>query len=127
MFSPPSCFVSSTYLQFGKVYLEAVYRKPKLLATVFFSTQAVLLGFTASACIVFAENIWVAAGRDATAWEERGVAVGVIVFVTCIHAFTPKIGVVVMNSLSSIKIIILVFIVVVSIPLDDEGVQANCA
>lgn len=29
-----------------KVYLEAVYRWPRFLATVVFSTQAILLGFT---------------------------------------------------------------------------------
>lgn len=35
-----------------KVYLEAVYRKPKYLATVVFAANAILLGFTASGCIV---------------------------------------------------------------------------
>ena len=35
-----------------KVYLEAVYRKPKYLATVIFAANAILLGFTASGCIV---------------------------------------------------------------------------
>ena len=35
-----------------KVYLEAVYKKPKFLATVIFATNAILLGFTAAGCIV---------------------------------------------------------------------------
>jgi len=35
-----------------KVYLEVVYRKPKYLATVVFSVNAILLGFTAAGCIV---------------------------------------------------------------------------
>lgn len=96
------------------MYLEAVYKSPKLLATVIFSTQAVLLGFTASGCIVFASNIWVAAGLVASAWQQRGVAIGVIIVVTFVHTFTPKLGVWTMNALSSIKIIILLFIVVVS-------------
>lgn len=39
-----------------KVYLEAIYKKPKGLATVFFASQAILLGFTASGCIVFAQK-----------------------------------------------------------------------
>ena len=97
-----------------QVYLEAVYRYPKYLATIVFSTQAVLLGFTASGCIVFASNIWVAAGLTASAWQERGVAIGVIVVVTLTHTFAPKAGVWAMNVLSSIKIVILLFIVVVS-------------
>ena len=36
----------------GKVYLEAVYRRPKYLATVIFSANSIILGFTASNCIV---------------------------------------------------------------------------
>ncbi|KFY14152.1 hypothetical protein V492_02829 [Pseudogymnoascus sp. VKM F-4246] len=95
-----------------KVYLEAVYQRPKFLATVIFSTQAILLGFTASGCIVFASNIWVAAGLVASPWEQRGVAIGVLVVVTAVHTFTPKFGVWAMNALSSLKIIILLFIIV---------------
>lgn len=33
-----------------KVYLEAAYRRPKLLATTVFATWAVVLGFTAATC-----------------------------------------------------------------------------
>jgi L-type amino acid transporter 9 len=35
-----------------KVYLEAVYKRPKYLATVIFAMNAIVLGFTAAACIV---------------------------------------------------------------------------
>jgi len=35
-----------------KVYLEAVYTKPKYLVTVIFSMNAILLGFSANGCIV---------------------------------------------------------------------------
>lgn len=35
-----------------KVYLEAVYKKPKYLATIIFATNAIVLGFTAANCIV---------------------------------------------------------------------------
>jgi hypothetical protein len=107
-------FICIPLLTRHQVYLEAVYRHPKYLATIVFSTQAVLLGFTASGCIVFASNIWVAAGLEASAWQERGVAIGVIVVVTLTHTFVPKAGVWAMNALSSIKIIILIFIVIVS-------------
>lgn len=33
-----------------KVYLEAMYRRPKMLATTVFAMYAIVLGFTASAC-----------------------------------------------------------------------------
>lgn len=35
-----------------KVYLEAVYKKPKYLVTVIFAVNAIVLGFTAAGCIV---------------------------------------------------------------------------
>ena len=35
-----------------KVYLEAVYRRPQHLATVIFAASAIILGFSASNCIV---------------------------------------------------------------------------
>ena len=35
-----------------KVYLEAVYKRPKYLATIIFAMNAIVLGFTASGCIV---------------------------------------------------------------------------
>ncbi|KAF9228857.1 amino acid transporter [Gyrodon lividus] len=95
-----------------KVYLEAVYQKPKFLATVVFSANAILLGFTASGCIVFASNILVSAGKVADVWTERGIALGVIFFVTILHGLTPRTGVLVMNVLTIFKIVILVFVVV---------------
>ncbi|KAK7535397.1 high affinity methionine permease [Phyllosticta citribraziliensis] len=95
-----------------KPYLEAAYKHPKLLATTVFATQAVLLGFTASGCIVFASNIIVAAGRTATEWEKRGIAIAVISFVTVLHTFFPGTGVKGMNVIGLIKIFTLCFIVV---------------
>ncbi len=35
-----------------KVYLEEVYQKPRYLATTIFATNVLLLGFTASGCII---------------------------------------------------------------------------
>ncbi|KAG1845215.1 amino acid permease-domain-containing protein [Suillus tomentosus] len=95
-----------------KVYLEAVYRKPKYLATIVFSANAILLGFTASNCIVSNVFILVAAGRPAGRWNERGIALGVIFFATLLHGLIPKTGVLIMNLLSMFKILILVFVVI---------------
>lgn len=95
-----------------KVYLEEVYHKPRYLATAIFAINVLLLGFTASGCIVFANNILVATGRPADQWAVRGIALGVITFATILHGFTPRLGVLVMNSLSLIKVFILIFVVV---------------
>lgn len=99
---------SNSNFSFPKI--SSVYKTKK--NQVLFSTQAVLLGFTASGCIVFASNIIVAAGHTATAWEERGIAIGVIVFVTILHTFFPGRGVHVMNFLGIVKVAIVLFIVV---------------
>jgi len=40
-----------------KVYLEAAYRRPRLLATVAFAIQIIVLGFTAAGCIIFTEYV----------------------------------------------------------------------
>lgn len=107
-----------------KVYLEAVYRKPKLLMTIVFSTQAVILGFTAAGCIIFASNILVVAGVAVSEWKERGIAIGAIVFVTLLHTFFPRAGVLLMNGLSSLKILILLFIVVTGFVVLGGGVKS---
>ena len=40
-----------------KVYLEAVYPRPKYLSTVVFAADAILLGFEANGCIVSANGM----------------------------------------------------------------------
>ncbi|KAL3481103.1 amino acid/polyamine transporter I [Aspergillus californicus] len=95
-----------------KVYLEAVYRRPKLLITVIFAVQAVALGFTASGCIVFASNMALAAGKTASDWEERGIAIAVISCITLIHVFLPQWGIRGMNAIGVLKIVLLLFIVI---------------
>lgn len=70
---------------------------------------------SASGCIVFATNIATAANHTITEWEERGIAIAVIVFVTLVHSFTPKFGVYMMNSLGFLKVFILAFIIIVGL------------
>ncbi|KAI0294040.1 amino acid transporter [Multifurca ochricompacta] len=96
-----------------KVYLEAVYRRPKHLATVVFAANAIILNFSSSNCIVkhltSPKSILLSAGRTADLWAVRGIAIGVIVFTVSLHGFAPRLGVYV---LTLFKIIILLFIVV---------------
>lgn len=62
--------------------------------------------------MVFASYVVVAAGHEATEWEERGIAIAVLVFITLLHTFFPKIGVRGMDVLGVYKIILLLFIVI---------------
>ncbi|KAK0543382.1 hypothetical protein OC846_006182, partial [Tilletia horrida] len=95
-----------------KVYLEAVYRRPRLLATVFFSMQAVLLGFSAAGCIIFATNVFAAADKKASEWEQRGIAIAVITVITLVHGLLPNFGVRVLNIISVIKLALLALVCV---------------
>lgn len=95
-----------------KVYLEAMYKRPKLLASTIFAVYAIVLGFTASGCIVFAQYVVAASGKTATEWEKRGIAIGVITFVTIAHTMVPRWALRGMNAVGVIKIIVLLFIVV---------------
>ena len=95
-----------------KVYLEVSYPRPYLLSTVIFSTHAVLLGFTASGCILFAANILVAADQPVSEWAKRGIAISVLSGVTLMHVFWPHWGIRIMNVLGTIKVFVLAFVVV---------------
>lgn len=98
-----------------KVYLEAVYKHPQLLATIVFGTYAVTLGFTAAGCIVFANHILIALNVRGTDFVAQAIAVVVISWVTMVHTFVPRIGIWIMNGLSSMKILLLLFIVLTGI------------
>ena len=95
-----------------KVYLEAAYKRPELLATTFLAWQAIILGLTASGCIVFATYVIKAAGRMATEWEKRGVALAVVTVICAAHTVVPRWAVRGMNALVVIKVGVLIFIVV---------------
>lgn len=61
---------------------------------------------------MFASYVVVASGKKASEWEERGIAIAVIVSITLLHTFLPHWGVRGMNVLTGVKIILLLFIVV---------------
>lgn len=95
-----------------KVYLEFTYRYPRFLASTLVAINAVLLGFTASNCIVFSQYILFAlSANNAREWLRKGLAVGLLSAVTIVHAVTPKLGVKLQNLLGWIKIGIIIFMV----------------
>lgn len=61
---------------------------------------------------MFVSNMVLASGKEASEWEERGIAIAVISFITLVHVFLPNWGVRGMNVIGVIKIILLLFIVV---------------
>jgi amino acid transporter len=107
-----------------KVYLEYIYRRPRFLASTLIATTAVLLGFTASNCIVFAEYTLFAlgaVGEDGvrggvgTDGLRKGIAVGLLTVITVVHGCTPRTGVIVQNLLGWLKVGLVLFMVVVGL------------
>ncbi|KAL2676588.1 hypothetical protein Neosp_010352 [[Neocosmospora] mangrovei] len=95
-----------------KVFIEFTYRRPRLLASTLFALYAVLLGFTASNCIIFAQYTLFAFGinKDDDFWSKT-LAVGLLTAVTIIHGVFPKTGIRIQNFLGWIKIAIILFMI----------------
>ncbi|KAF2216953.1 hypothetical protein CERZMDRAFT_108834 [Cercospora zeae-maydis SCOH1-5] len=94
-----------------KVYLEFTYRKPKYLVSVLIATQAILLGFTASNCIVFAQYTLFAFGVEGTDFVKKLLAVGLLTCITGVHAVFMKAGIRIQNFLGWIKIGLIAFMI----------------
>lgn len=114
-----------------KVYLEYVYRKPRFLASTLVATQAVLLGFTASNCIVFAQYTLYAFDIEATDYRRKSLAVGLLTVITIIHGCFLKLGIRIQNFLGWIKVFLVVFMiasglfVVMFRPRGDRGTRSH--
>lgn len=98
-----------------KVYLEFVYRKPRFLASTLVATAAVLLGFTASNCIVFAQYMIYAFDVEATDFRRKGLAVALLTVITIIHGCFMKTGIWIQNFLGWIKIALIALMVLSSV------------
>ncbi|KAJ4375405.1 low-affinity methionine permease [Neocucurbitaria cava] len=94
-----------------KVYLEFTYRKPRFLASTMVATQAVLLGFTASNCIVFAQYTLYAFDIEATDFLRKSLAVGLLTAITIVHGCFRTTGIRIQNFLGWIKVALVVFMI----------------
>lgn len=94
-----------------KVYLEFTYRKPRYLTSTLMAVQAVLLGFTASNCIIFAQYTLYAFNIEATDFLRKIMAVGLLTAITIVHGCFRKTGIAIQNFLGWIKVGLVVFMV----------------
>ncbi len=94
-----------------KVYLEFTYRKPRFLASTLIATQAILLGFTASNCIVFAEYALYAFRLEATDVLRKGLAISLLTAITIVHGCFMKTGIRIQNFLGWIKVGLVIFMI----------------
>ncbi|KAM3431459.1 hypothetical protein NHJ13734_007279 [Beauveria thailandica] len=96
-----------------KVYLEYTFRRPRFLASTLVAVNAVLLGFTASNCVIFSQYTLYAAGYEQAGGQaaQKYVAVGMLTLVTAIHLLTPRFGIRLQDFLGWVKIGIVVFMI----------------
>ncbi|KAI1268629.1 methionine permease [Xylariaceae sp. FL1019] len=96
-------------LEYG--YLEFTYPRPRFLASTLIAVQAVLLGFTASNCIIFSQYVFFAFDYEpADAWR-KGLAVALLTVITVIHGVWYRAGIHIQNFLGWIKVLIIVFMI----------------
>ncbi|KAL6248079.1 methionine permease [Rhinocladiella similis] len=111
----------AVYLEFGtgiprnggeKNYLEFVYRRPKYLATGFYTGYVILLGWAGSNSVVFGEYILNAAQVEVNRWNQRGIGLACITAAFLIHGCALKWGLRLQNLLGIFKLVIVLLIVV---------------
>ena len=98
-----------------KVYLEFIYRHPRFLASTVVAVQAVVLGFSASNCIVFGEYVLAAFDIEPTAFRQRTLAVGLLTVITVIHGCFLKTGIWIQNALAWVKIGLMAFMAILGV------------
>ncbi|PQE09568.1 methionine permease protein [Rutstroemia sp. NJR-2017a WRK4] len=113
-----------------KVYLEFTYPRPRFLASTLVAVQAVLLGFTASNCIIFGEYVLFAFGVKGTELGQKSIALGLLTAITVVHGCFLKTGIRIQNALGWIKVALVlfmaltgIFVVVFGVRLPDDSSQ----
>jgi amino acid transporter len=94
-----------------KVYLEYTFRKPQFLTSTLVAVQAVLLGFTASNCIVFAKYTLFAAGVTPQDLNTKLLAIGLLTWITFVHSCFYRTGIWIQNVLGWLKVGLIVFMI----------------
>lgn len=94
-----------------KVYLEYTYPWPRFLASTMVAVQAVLLGFTASNCIIFAKYVMFAINVQPTDLNTKSVAVGLLTAITIVHGCFYQAGIYIQNALGWVKMTLTAFMI----------------
>jgi len=93
-------------------YIPFIYDKPRFLASTVVAVHAVLLGFTASNCIVFGKYMLFAFDIRDTPLAQRLFAAGLLTAVTIVHGCWMRVGIRIQNALGWIKIGVVAFMAI---------------
>jgi amino acid transporter len=112
----------SAYLEFASLfpnrsgsmvaYLEQAYPRPVFLFPTAFAFITVAFSFSSSNAVVLARYIYRAAGHQATEWENKGLAISAYSLLALFCLLSTKWSIRLMNLISAVKLIILLFIVI---------------
>ncbi|KAI0400833.1 methionine permease [Xylaria palmicola] len=92
-----------------KVYLEFTYTRPRFLASTLIAVQAVLLGFTASNCVIFSQYVFFAFDAEPAAVWRKGLAIALLTAITVVHGVWYRAGIRIQNFLGWVKVGLVVF------------------
>ncbi|KAK6189216.1 hypothetical protein LQW54_013498 [Pestalotiopsis sp. IQ-011] len=98
-----------------KVYLEFTYPRPRFLASTIVATQAILLGFTASNCIIFSQYVHWALDLEPRDVSRKLLAAALMTVITIIHGCFYKTGIRIQNFLGWIKVGLVTFMVLAAL------------
>ncbi|KAH8885736.1 hypothetical protein GQ53DRAFT_810068 [Thozetella sp. PMI_491] len=108
-----------------RVYLERIFRRPRMLATCMFMAYVVLLGFSAPNAIVLGEYALYAFDAEVNRWNVRAIATGTVSLLCYVHARHPRFGLRLINILGVVKMLILVIVIVSGVAGGLMGVGAD--
>jgi amino acid transporter len=98
-----------------KVYLEFTYQHPRFFASTLIAVHAVLLGFTASNCIIFGEYVLFAFGVQPTEFLQKSLALGLLTSITIVHGCFLRTGIRIQNFLGWIKVGLILFMALIGV------------
>lgn len=94
------------------VYLEQAYPKPAFLIPTTYAFLTVVFSFSSSNSVVLARYVYRAASYQATEWQNKGLAIASYSFLTILCLISTRWSIRLMNLISAVKLIILVFIAI---------------
>ncbi|ETS73198.1 hypothetical protein PFICI_15143 [Pestalotiopsis fici W106-1] len=94
-----------------KVYLEFTYSRPRFLASTIVATQAILLSYSASNCIIFSQYVHWALDLEPRDLSRKLLAAALVTVVAIVHGCFYKIGIRIQNLLGWVKVGLVTFMV----------------
>ncbi|KAJ4983134.1 high-affinity methionine permease [Stagonosporopsis vannaccii] len=106
-------------------YLEQAFPRPAFLFPVTYAFFTVVFSFSSSNAVVLARYIYRAAGYTASEWENKGLAMASYTFLAFLCLLSTKWSMRLMNLISLVKLIILLFIVITGFAVLGGGTRVQ--